>query len=50
MDEQKMNENIKVVVDADAIVAQAHHQDANHAKAVQISQKLKEINAHINDF
>lgn len=36
-----------MVIDADAIVAQAHPRDTNHAKAIQISQRLKEINAHI---
>jgi len=36
-----------VIVDADAIVAQAHPQDSNHQKALAISQKLKNLNARM---
>lgn len=36
-----------VVVDADAIVAQAHPTDANHDKAVKIAQSLKDSNAQM---
>lgn len=36
-----------VVVDADAIVAQAHPQDSNHQKAVQTAQNLKNMNAQM---
>lgn len=36
-----------IVVDADAIVAQAHPHDSNHAKAIQITQDLQSINARM---
>lgn len=42
-----MIKNPTVVVDADAIVAQAHSRDANHMKAVQISKNLKRMNAQL---
>lgn len=40
-----INKSPVIVVDADAIVAQAHPQDGNHEKALRISQQLKEKNA-----
>lgn len=36
-----------VVVDADAIVAQAHPQDSNHQKALQTAENLKNMNAQM---
>lgn len=36
-----------VIVDADAIVAQAHIQDSNHQKALVISERLKDLNAQM---
>ena len=36
-----------IVVDADAIVAQAHPQDANHKKALDDVKILKDLNAQI---
>lgn len=36
-----------IIVDADAIVAQANPDDSNHKKACQISQKLIALNAQI---
>lgn len=42
--------NIKspiVVVDADAIIAQAHPQDSNHVKALRIAKDLRDANAQM---
>lgn len=36
-----------VVVDADAIVAQAHPQDSNHKKAIETVNALKNLNAQL---
>lgn len=39
--------NPVVVVDADAIVAQAYPDDSNHALAVAVSEKLANLNARV---
>lgn len=36
-----------IVVDADAIVAEVHQDDANHSRALAISQKLKGLGAQL---
>ncbi len=36
-----------IVVDADAIIAQAHPQDANHQRALDVSQQLRDLNAQM---
>ena len=43
-----MDKKLKtIVVDADAIVAQAHPDDSNHSRALSTTQYLKKINARV---
>ena len=43
----KMNNPLKVIVDADAIIAQVDPNDAHHETATRISAALVNINAHV---
>src|SRR3989344_3396542 len=43
----KMNNPLKVIVDADAIIAQVDPNDAHHETATRISESLVNINAHV---
>ena len=42
-----MNDPLIVITDADAIVAQTFPDDANHQKAIRISQNLINLNAQV---
>ena len=43
----KMNNQLKIIVDADAIIAQANPDDSHYQKAVEISKHLTDIKAQI---
>lgn len=43
----RMNNSLKVIVDADAIIAQLNSNDRHHQTAIKISQSLNKMNARV---
>ena len=42
-----MNNPLKVIIDADAIIAQVDPNDVHHKSATKISKALSDVNAHV---